>query len=280
SLPFPVSMAWKRDMQNQPTMAMPPLKVLLSSPGWNSLIVDFSRITPFQYQESLIVTKNILRVPLKSPLPEDEALLNGHPPDGLFSFYPVDLYQDNIVSTDGLHAVFARLQQPEGCGVEIHRRSQMYSMLHVDVSSWWSLFRLLYSYQGMCGIRRDLFLCYGFWHPYYYMNIAIGNEFRVPFLGPTFFKLFPDEKKLMRRGELQHNVTLFSWMRLAYPEIAVTLQQKLVQFRKLMISHDHQLIEEIVSKKRALWVENPYRARSVSVPICHLCLSGYNYYVS
>jgi len=210
-----------------------------------------------------------LRVPLKSPLPEDEALLNGHPPDGLFSFYPVDLYQDNIVSTDGLLAVFARLQQLEGYGVEIHRRSQMYSMLHVDVSIWWSLFRLLYSYQGMCGIRRDLFLCYGFWHPYYYMNIAIGNEFRVPFLGPLFFKLFPDEKKLMRRGQLQHNVTLFSWMRLAYPNIAITLQEKLGHFRKLMISHDLKVIEEIVSKKRASWVENPYRARSGSLITCH-----------
>ena len=113
--------------------------------------------------------------------------------------------------------MFARLQQLEGYGVEIHRRSQLYSMLHVDDPIWWYL---------MCGIRRDLFLCYGFWHPYYYMNIAIGNEFRVPFLGPLFFKLFPDEKKLMRRGELQHNVTLFSWMRLAYPNIAITLQEK------------------------------------------------------
>jgi len=50
SLPFPVPMAWKRDMQNQPIMAMPPLKFLLSSAGWNSLFGDFSRITPFQYE--------------------------------------------------------------------------------------------------------------------------------------------------------------------------------------------------------------------------------------
>src|SRR6185437_6217795 len=115
----------------------------------------------------------------------------------------------------------------------------------------------------------DLFLCYGFWHPYYYMNIAIGNEFRVPFLGPLFFKLFPDEKKLMRRGQLQHNVTLFSWMRLAYPNIASTLQERLVHFRKLMISHDLKVIEEILSKKRASWVENPYRARSCSLITFH-----------
>ena len=76
-------------------------------------------------------------MPLKSPLPDDESLLDDHPPDGLFHFYPVDLYQDNIVSTEGLMAVFARVQQQEGYGLEEHRRSQFYSMLHVDVSIWW-----------------------------------------------------------------------------------------------------------------------------------------------
>ena len=262
SLSIPVSMAWKLDQKNKPVPAMPPLPVLLSSVAVNSLYAELSKIIPFQYDRSLVVTKNILRVPLKSPLPEDESLLDGHPPDGLHHFYPVDLYQDNIVSTEGLMAVFARVQQLEGYGLEEHRRSKKYSTLHVDVSIWWQLFRVLYSYQGMSVIQRDLFLCYGFWHPYYYINIAIGNEFRVPFLGPMFFTLFPGEKKLMRRGELQHNVTLFSWMRLVYPEICVCLEEKLDLFRKLMIAHDLATVGEIQAKKRDSWVENPYRARS------------------
>ena len=156
----------------------------------------------------------------------------------------------------------------EGYGVDGHRRSGMYSILHVDVSIWWHLFRMMYSYQGMARIQRDLFLCYGFWHPYYYLNIAIGNEFRVPFLGPVFFALFPDEKKLMRRCELQHNVTLFSWMRLAYPGICAGLRKKLLVFRKLMIAHDLATIGEIQAKRRFSWAENPYRSRSDGFLLC------------
>ena len=69
----------------------------------------------------------------------------------------------------------------------------------------------------------------------------------------------------MRRGDLQHNVTLFSWMRLAYPEIFDPLQEKLVLFRKMMVVHDLATIGDIEAKRRTVWVENPYRARSVSL---------------
>src|SRR6185437_5990627 len=272
SLPIPVSMTWKLDSKNQPVVAMPPLEGLLSSKAIASLHGDLSQISPCQFEDSYAVRKNITRVPLKSPLPEDESLVDGHSADGLHSFYPVDLYQDNIVSTKGLVAVFSRLQKLEGFGIEHHRRSAMYSVIHVDVSIWWHLFRMLYSYEGMSGIHRDLFLCYGFWHPYYYINIAIGNEFRVPFLGGLFFTLFPQEKKMMRRGELQHNATLFSWMRFAYPEFSLTLKEKLQHFRITMI-------EEIQAKKRAAWVENPYRARCVSLITCDLRLAFINYCV-
>ena len=122
-------------------------------------------------------------------------------------------------------------------------------------------------------VSTEICFCYGFWHPYYYINIAIGNEFCVPFLGGLFFTLFPQEKKMMRRGELQHNATLFSWMRFAYPEFSVTLKEKLQNVRKLMVVHDITMIEEIQAKKRAAWVENPYRATSVSLITFDLRLS-------
>ena len=106
SLPIPVSMTWKLDSKNRPIVAMPPLEDLLSSKAIASLHGELSRISPCQFDDSYAVRKNITRVPLKSPLPEDESLLDGHSADGLHSFYPVDLYQDNIVSIKGLVAVF------------------------------------------------------------------------------------------------------------------------------------------------------------------------------
>ena len=96
------------------------------------LHAELSVISPFQFERSLVVLKNVLRVPLKSPLPADESLVDGHPADGLHIFYPIDLYQDNIVSTEGLLAVFGRLQKLEGYGVDGHRRSGMYSILHFE----------------------------------------------------------------------------------------------------------------------------------------------------
>src|SRR5690348_12967801 len=108
----------------------------------------------------------------------------------------------------------------------------------------------------MARIQRDLFLCYGFWHPYYYLNIAIGNEFRVPFLEPVFFALFPDEKKLMRRAELHHNVTLFSWMRLAYAGLGKSFW------------YSQATIGEIQAKRRFSWAENAYRSTSDCFLLC------------
>ena len=156
SLSFDIPMTWKLDNKNHPIVAMPPLKVLLSSVAVNSLHAELCQISPFQFERSLAVLKNLLRVPLKSPLPADESLVDGHPADGLHIFYPIDLYQDNIVSTEGLLAVFGRLQKLEGYGVDGHRRSGMYSILHIDVSIWWHLFRMIYSYQGMARITSSL----------------------------------------------------------------------------------------------------------------------------
>ena len=114
SLSFDIPMTWKLDTKNDPIVAMPPLKVLLSAVAVNSLHAELSVISPFQFERSLVVLKNVLRVPLKSPLPADESLVDGHPADGLHIFYPIDLYQDNIVSTEGLLAVFGRLQSWRG----------------------------------------------------------------------------------------------------------------------------------------------------------------------
>src|SRR6185437_12495925 len=59
SLSFDVSMTWKLDNKNDPIVAMPPLKVLLSSVAVNSLHAELSLISPFQFERSLVVLKNV-----------------------------------------------------------------------------------------------------------------------------------------------------------------------------------------------------------------------------
>ena len=74
------------------------------------------------------------------------------------SFHPVDIYADNVNSTEGLLRVLRRVQGIEGFGLLEHDRTGCYSLLLVDVSIYWRLFRLLYSYSGLAPIRHDLFL--------------------------------------------------------------------------------------------------------------------------
>src|SRR5689334_13957014 len=92
-------------------------------------------------------------------------------------FSPVDIYGDNVNSTDGLLRVLRVVQHMEGFGLLDHPRAGHYSLLLVDVSLFWRLFRLLYSYSGLSPIRHDLFLCFGFWHAYAYAHVALWNQF-------------------------------------------------------------------------------------------------------
>ena len=103
-----------------------------------------------------------------------------------------------------------------------HKRSGSYSLLLVDVSIYWRLFRLLYSYSGLAPLRHDLFLGFGFWHAY----VALLNEFRLTFLGPAFFVLFPGQT-LLDRPKLIQSAAFLMWMRLAYPQFKTDLLKAL-----------------------------------------------------
>ena len=146
--------------------------------------------------------------------------------DGLRFLHPVEIYPANVASSDGLITVLHRLQQLEGFGSSDHERAGSYSLFHADVAIFWQALRMLYCYSGMAPIRQDLFLALGFWHPYLYAHVAIWNEFHHTFLAPAFFLLFPNQT-LMRRPRLSHSSTLFTWLRLAYPQIRALLSAAL-----------------------------------------------------
>ena len=186
--------------------------------------------------------------------------------DGLFHFYPVDIYPENIASRKGLLTALRRSQALEGFGLTDHERFGKYSLLHVDVAIYWQLMRVLYSYSALATIRHDLFLCFGFWHAYNYAHVALWTEFRSTFLGDAFWAIFPTQK-LLRRPPLVQSSTLFTWIRLSFPHFRNHLDAKIIELRAAMLDFDINLTTNIEHGVRAEKL-NPYRARYIR--LCNL----------
>jgi len=177
--------------------------------------------------------------------------------DGLTHFYPVDIYPENIAATEGLLTAFRRLQLLDGFGLTDHLRRGKYSLLHVDVSIYMSLLRILYSYSGMATLRHDLFLCFGLWHAYNYAHVALWHEFRATFLADAFWAIFPDQK-LLRRPPLVQSSTFFTWIRLAYPHFRHHLIAHINESRTAMLECDIKLSANIEQGVRVEKL-NPFR---------------------
>src|SRR5215472_2052808 len=160
------------------------------------------------------------------------SLNNAHLIVSFRSFHPVDIYADNVNSTEGLLRVLHRLQEIEGFGLLDHDRSGSYSLLLVDVSIYWRLFRLLYSYSGLAPLRHDLFLGFGFWHAYSYAHVALWNEFRLTFLGPAFFPIFPDQTLLEEYHILRVDAIGL------YPNFKSELMKALQQLKTILAADD------------------------------------------
>ena len=92
----------------------------------------------------------------------------------------------------------------------------------------------MYSYPGLVGLRHDLFLVFGLWHPYHYSHIALWHEFRFSFLGPAYFLLFPDHK-LMNRPKLTQSATFFMWLRMSYPRFKEKLLAAIATVKKRLL---------------------------------------------
>ena len=121
-------------------------------------------------------------------------------------------------------------------------------MLLVDVSLFWQLLRILYSYSGLCGLRHDLFLCFGLWHAYHYAHVALWNEFRSTFRGPAFIALCPDQK-LMRRPKLSQSATFFTWLRLCYPQLTGQLGEAIALTKKELLASYEQSLNDVCNGK-------------------------------
>ena len=212
-LPAAVDLKIKRDFRDQAVFAMPSIVELLSRQEHKAFLTMLKEQGKKRllFETSLAVVGNVVRIPLKgNPADEEEEKHFRASFDGLSLFHPVDIYPDNITSNAGLLSVFRRLQNLEGFG---QPGNGSYSLLSVDVSIYWKLFRLVQAYSGMESVRRELVLCFGFWHAYHYAHVALWNEYRATFLAAAFFALFP-EQKLLRRPSLTHSSTFFTWLRL------------------------------------------------------------------
>ena len=263
-LPSNKDMSWIPKAPHIYFPALPSLRDLLRRVVIDNLFTELASFERLQFDASFVVIRHVTRIPLKpSPATPEEKLHLDNSCDGLRYLHPVDIYPDNVVSSDGLIAVLHRLQLLEGFGSSDHQRAGSYSLLHADVAIFWQALRLLYCYSGMAPLRQDLFLALGLWHPYLYAHVAIWNEFRHTFLAPAFFLLFPNQT-LMRRPRLSHSSTFFTWLRLAYPQIRALLSASLYDIQMKMMTFELDRTRAIrlgqVTEKI-----NLYRARYIHI---------------
>jgi len=226
--------------------ALPHIDEVFTDLHLEEVTTDLVQLCRPYYAESIAVLRDVRRIPLKVVQTDDE-LEQAHldsSSDGLKHFIPVDIYADNITTTDGLINIFHKLHSIEGFGIIGHRRWGKYSLLHVDVKIFWLLLRVLYCYPAFAGLRHDLFLLFGFWHAYHYAHVALWNEFRSTFLAPAFFMLYPSQK-LMQRPKLNQSATFFMWLRLAYPSFRDTLTASIATLKDAVLKWQLSFVRDV-----------------------------------
>lgn len=239
--------------------AMPPLSFILSDEILAATCNELILMSIHHQQESLSEQRHVRRVPLKpSALTPDEAHHMSQSLDGLRCFEPVDIYNTNIQAYDGLLAAIQKCQKLEGFGATDNRKDDEYSMLLMDVSTFWMTFRLLYSFTGLVPILQDLFLILGPWHNYMYSHTLVWSEFRSSFLADAYFTLFPKEN-LFFRPKLLVSSTFFTWLRAAYPSIRLKLLYTLNLLKFLASMYDIEFTRKL--KRGKFLKTNPYRSR-------------------
>ena len=171
-----------------PTRAMPPLSFILSDVMVTSILEDLKLLSIHFQPHSMSEHRHVRRVPLKPlPLTIEEAKYMSLSLDGLRCFEPIDIYNVNVQSYDGLLRSLHHCQSIEGFGVTGGQKDDEYSSVLLDVSTFWMLFRLLYSFTGLSPVLHDMFLFLGPWHSYMYSHVCAWSEFRssIPLPQPT-----------------------------------------------------------------------------------------------
>ena len=263
--------------------ACPPLTGILHKDNLARLVLHLSKIDIKQFDSSFVYRRHVNRVPLKAhPLTKDEEKHYSRSFDGLSTFVPVDIYEDNIQSRAGMLACLNHVLRLCGAGDAEHPRVGLYSFLLLDVSTFWMLIRILYSFVCFEPVRKSLYVFFGLWHPYSYANVAIWNCFRHTFIGPAFFHLFPSDM-LLKRPSLTKCSTFFTFMRQCYPTFRAFLLENIDRLRSLTLQFDIDNVSLCIENK-PINNNNPYRHRLVHLYNLHclfdFCLPVVQDYIS
>jgi len=253
--PAPVNMTYMFAGEDV-VRAMPRLSSLLSDEVLHVLGFELEAISIGLHEISLSQERDVRRIPLKpTPLSPSEAKYMATSLDGLSAFEPVDIYNVNIQAYSGLLRSIKHCQSMEGFGLQGGPKTDSYSAMLLDVSTFWMTFRLLYSFTGLAPILCDMFLILGPWHNYMYSHVCVWSEFRSSFLASAFFHLFPNQN-LFLRPRLMTSSTFFTWLRLSYPYFRPLLLNSLNTIKFLRTTYDIQYTVELKRKKKL--PKNPY----------------------
>ena len=201
--------------------ASPPFLSLVDDDGRDAFFHTVSAIDVGQYLNSLCVTRDVRRIPLKPDgMSDEEARHLSLSSDGLRFFYPITIFPHNCQSWDGLIKVVSELDKMHPF---LAADSKQYTVLCCDVSLYNMLMHAFYSFGGMQSLLNNVFLVFGIWHAYMYAHVALWERFRMTLLAPAFFFLFP-KTKLMKKPPLFKSSVLFTWMRIAYPHFRAELK--------------------------------------------------------
>ena len=132
-----VDIQWKRNDVADVVPAMPLLEDLLHKDQQIHIVATLRQVSHLLFDDSLTVQRDVLRVPLKLREVKEDIKESKHLQasfDGLKMFFPVDIYQENIASLEGLVSCLRRVQLLDGFGLDEHERHGLYSFLHADVA--------------------------------------------------------------------------------------------------------------------------------------------------
>ena len=246
-----------------PIRAMPPLSFIISDVMISSVLDEMTLLSIHFQPNALSEHRHVRRVPLKPPpMTIDEKDHMAQSLDGLSCFEPIDIYNVNIQSYDGLLRSLLNGQKIEGFGLIGGNKDDEYSSILLDVSTFWMAFRLLYSFTGLSPILHDLFLFLGPWHNYMYSHVCVWSEFRSSFLASAYFTLFP-KQNLFFRPRLLVSSTFFTWMRAAYPSFRGQLLSSLNTLKHLSLIYDVQYTINL--KQKTVLKRNPFRYRYIQL---------------
>ena len=113
TLPYDVDLSWSNSADGLTISAMPFLEQLFHERCHIGVLTSLRQIPLHQYDDSIVVRRDVRRIPLKldieTAVDEKEAEHLKTCFDGLFHFYPVDIYPENIASRKGLLTALRRL---------------------------------------------------------------------------------------------------------------------------------------------------------------------------